>query len=100
LNLFAALLWAGGFMAFIAGMPELSWAIFLVIIINAVFSFIQEYKAERAVEALTKLLPLKVKAIRGGKSTSTRPPSAGDLVELRRGPYRRTAGSSQPMSSR
>src|SRR3990172_5059918 len=66
-NLFAILLWLGGILAFIAGMPELGWAIFLVIIINAAFSFWQEYKAERAVEALQRLLPQKVKVIRDGK---------------------------------
>ena len=87
LNLFAALLWAGGLMAFIAGMPELGWAIFLVIIINAAFSFIQEYKAERAVEALTKLLPMRVKAIRGGKETDIDATGLvpGDLIELSEG---------------
>ena len=53
-------------MAFIAGMPELGIAIFLVIVINAIFSVIQEYKAEKAVEALTKLLPAKVTVIRDG----------------------------------
>lgn len=65
-NLFAILLWAGGVMSFIAGMPELGWAIFLVVVINAAFSFLQEYKAEKAVEALTKLLPKKVRAMRDG----------------------------------
>jgi len=63
-NLFAVLLWAGGAMSFIAGMSELGFAIFLVIAINASFSFWQEYKAERAVEFLEKLLPRKVKAVR------------------------------------
>jgi magnesium-transporting ATPase (P-type) len=63
-NLFAILLWLGGIMAFIAQMPELGFAIFFVVIINAVFSFYQEYKAERAVEALQKLLPSKVKVLR------------------------------------
>ena len=58
------MLWAGGAMSFIAGMSELGFAIFLVIVINASFSFWQEYKAERAVEFLEKLLPQKVKAVR------------------------------------
>src|SRR3989337_2562150 len=66
-NLFAILLWLGGILSFVAGMPELGWAIFLVIIINALFSFWQEYKAEKAVEALQRLLPQKVKVIREGK---------------------------------
>jgi P-type Ca2+ transporter type 2C len=53
----ALLLWAGGAMAFIARMPQLGWAIWAVILINAVFLFWQEYKAERATEALKRLLP-------------------------------------------
>ena len=65
-NLLALLLWAGGALSFVADMPELGWAIFCVIIINAVFSFWQEYKAERALEALKRLLPLQSKVLRAG----------------------------------
>ena len=86
-NLFAILLWFGGALSFVAGMPELGWAIFLVIMINASFSFWQEYKAERAVEALQKLLPQKVKVIREGKereiSSSGLVP--GDIILLNEG---------------
>jgi len=39
-------------MAFIGQMPQLGWAVWAVIVINAVFSFWQEFKAERATEAL------------------------------------------------
>ena len=87
LNLFAILLWAGGSMAFIAGMPELGWAIFLVIIINAIFSFWQEYKAERAVEALERLLPKKVRVIRDGAESEIDASLVvpGDLVLLSEG---------------
>jgi len=83
-NLFAALLWAGGAMSFIAGMPELGFAIFLVIVINAVFSVFQEYKAEKAVEALTKLLPARVTVIRAGKEAEIDAASLvpGDIVVL------------------
>lgn len=86
-NLFAILLWAGGIMAFIADMPELGWAIFLVIIINAVFSFWQEYKAEKAVEALQKLLPQKVKVLRDGieKEVSADEVVPGDIIILAEG---------------
>ncbi len=66
-NLLAILLWVGGILAFIADMPQLAWAIFAVIGINAVFSFWQEYKAERALEALKRLLPRKAKIVRDGK---------------------------------
>lgn len=87
LNLFAILLWAGGLMAFIAGMPELGWAIFLVIVINASFSFWQEYKAERAVEALLKLLPRKVRVLREGaeKEIDASFLVPGDLIKLSEG---------------
>jgi Ca2+-transporting ATPase len=47
-SFFAVLLWMGGAIAFLGGMPELAWAIFAVITVNGVFSFIQEYRAERA----------------------------------------------------
>lgn len=70
-SLFAILLWVGGGLCFLPGvdMPQLGWAIFMVILINAVFSFWQEYKAERAIEALQKLLPLKSTVIRDGQKT-------------------------------
>ncbi len=87
LNLFAVLLWAGGAMAFVAGMSALGWAIFLVIFINAAFSFWQEYKAESAVEALSKLLPRKVIAIRHGRDVEVDAENLvpGDLIRLGEG---------------
>ena len=42
------------------GLAELGWAVFVVIIVNGVFSFLQEYRAERAIEALQRLLPREV----------------------------------------
>ena len=65
-NLLAVLLWIGGVLSFVADMPELGWAIFVVIVVNAVFSFWQEFKAERALEALKKLIPQKARVVRGG----------------------------------
>ena len=66
-HLFALLLWAGAGLAWIAGMPQLFWAIIAVILINGVFSYWQEYEAERAAEALRALLPLKVMIRRAGQ---------------------------------
>jgi len=63
-HLFAILLWIGGILAFIGKMPQLGWAIFAVILINAVFSFWQEFKAEKATEALKKLLPPNANVVR------------------------------------
>ena len=70
----ALLLWIASGLAFAAdfmkpgeGMATLGWAILGVIIINAVFAFFQEYKAERAVQALHRLLPDKAWVMRGGQ---------------------------------
>ena len=65
-HLMALLLWGGGAMAFVGGMPQLGWAIWCVVVINAVFSFWQEYRAERALEALRRMLPAQVTVIRDG----------------------------------
>ena len=46
-HLMALLLWAGGLVGFIAQMPQLGIAIWMVNVINGVFSFWQEYKAEK-----------------------------------------------------
>lgn len=71
----AVLLWIAAGLAFTAdalkpgeGMATLGWAILGVIIINAVFAFLQEYKAERAVQALRRLLPDKAWVIRDQQS--------------------------------
>lgn len=86
-NLLAILLWVGGALAFVANMPALGWAIFAVIFINAVFSFWQEYKAERALEALKKLLPRKVIVLRDDKEkeVSAEELVPGDIIFLEEG---------------
>jgi magnesium-transporting ATPase (P-type) len=66
-HLMAWLLWAGGVIAFIAQMPQLGVAIWAVNLINGVFSFWQEYKAEKATEALRRLLPHYVRVLRAGQ---------------------------------
>lgn len=66
-NVMALLLWAAAALAFVARLPELGIAILAVIFINAAFSFWQEYKAEKAVEALRKLLPSFARVVRDGQ---------------------------------
>jgi Ca2+-transporting ATPase len=86
-SLFAILLWVGGALAFLAGLPELGWAVFAVIVVNGIFSFLQEYRAERAVEALQALLPHQVTVVRDGREAPL-PATAlvpGDVVRLAEG---------------
>ena len=69
IHLFAIILWVAAGLCFIPGvnMPQLGYAIILVIIINAIFSFMQEYKAEKALESLKKFLPSCSTVLRGGE---------------------------------
>lgn len=64
ISLMAILLWVGGIIAFAAEMPELGVAIWLVNVINGIFSFWQEFRAGKATEALKKMLPSYVRVVR------------------------------------
>ncbi len=90
----AVLLWIAAGLSFAAelmkpgeGMGTLGWAIVGVILINAVFAFLQEYKAERAVQALHLLLPDKSWVMRGGQQVEVarREIVPGDLLILEEG---------------
>lgn len=83
----ALLLWAAGVLAFVSGTPELGWAIWAVIWINAVFSFWQEFQAEKALAALKQVLPAQVKVYRSGLLTTipARELVPGDLIQLEEG---------------
>ena len=89
ISVFAILLWMAGGLCFIPGvdMPQLGWAIFAVILINAFFSFWQESKAEKAVEALQRLIPRDCMALRDGQKV--RIPAAdlvfGDVIYIEEG---------------
>jgi len=90
----AVLLWIAAFLSFLSeyhhpgeGMLTLGAAIIAVIFINAVFTFIQEYRAEKALEVLKKLLPFYVKTLRDGREDDIHAEEVvpGDIILLTEG---------------
>lgn len=84
-HFFALMLWAAAGLCFFVnrfqpgeGMLTLGWTIILVIFINGAFSFSQEFRAEKAAQALKNLLPQRAKVIRDGKKSDI---LVDDLVE-------------------
>ena len=66
-HVMAIMLWIAGIGAFVARMPELGIAVWSVNIINGLFSFWQEFQAEKATEALKKILPSYSRVMRDGE---------------------------------
>lgn len=93
-NPFSLLLDVSALLCFVAdqmqpgeGMAVLGWALLGVALLNALFTLAQELRAERAMQALSKLLPQEISVRRGGKEL--RVPVAelviGDLILLSEG---------------
>ena len=66
-HFFAILLWAAGGLAFLADLPELGFAIFGVIVLNGLFAFVQEHRAEKAGERLREIVPRRATVVRDGQ---------------------------------
>jgi sodium/potassium-transporting ATPase subunit alpha len=68
-------------------MDVLGAALFGVSILNSLFSFLQEYRAERAMEELNKLLPKRVVILRGGEKAEIDADDVvpGDVLLIRAG---------------
>ncbi|MEK7737111.1 MAG: HAD-IC family P-type ATPase, partial [Pseudomonadota bacterium] len=93
-HFFALILWIAAGLALFAetqssgeGMWQLGAAIVAVILVNGIFSFWQEYRAERAIAALRRLLPQLVKVMRDGQlqTLAAELLVPGDLVLLEEG---------------
>jgi magnesium-transporting ATPase (P-type) len=93
-HFFALILWLAAGLAFFAewrepgqGMAMLGYAVLGVILVNGLFSFWQEYRAEKALAALRNLLPRHTTALRDGRAVQL--PVAelvpGDVVLLAAG---------------
>ncbi len=63
----AILLFGAGLLALVLWEPLLSLLIFALVLANAGFSFWREYSAERAIEALSHLLPDQCRVVRDGQ---------------------------------
>ena len=82
LVLFAAALIAG-----LIGEPQDVVAIAVIVVLNAVLGFVQEYRAERAMSALKQMLALQARVVRDGQvlqidATQLVP---GDVIDLEAG---------------
>lgn len=77
LHLFALMLWVASALAWLAGLPALAVAIALVVVINGLFSFAQEFSADHATEQLGALLPIRATVRRAGRAQVV---DAADLV--------------------
>ncbi|MEM3017750.1 MAG: cation-transporting P-type ATPase, partial [Candidatus Bathyarchaeia archaeon] len=86
-NPMALLLWVASVMAYIGNMPQLAWAIVGVVMVNAAFSFWQEYRAERTAKELKKLIPQYARVIRDGAERQVPAQNVvpGDLVVISEG---------------
>ena len=69
-HFFALLFWVAGGLAFVAGLPQLGIAIFVVVVVvvvlNGVFAFAQEERAQHAAQGLRQMLPRRATVLRDG----------------------------------
>jgi hypothetical protein len=103
LHFFALLLWVAAVLAFVGQLPQLGWAIIAVVLVNGAFSFVQEYRAERATRALAALLPGRRRPCATAASGRSPRPSwsrATSCCSPRATGCRWTAGCWPPMTSR
>ncbi|WP_427173304.1 cation-translocating P-type ATPase [Arthrobacter sp. 92] len=66
-HFFAVMLWVASGLAFVAGMPQLGVAIIVVIVVNGLFAYAQQERAQQAAAKLHELLPALVSVRRDGR---------------------------------
>ena len=73
-NMFNVLLIVAAFLSLLSGLisndptsVQMGLAIFFIVVLNTIFSLFQEYRAEKAAQAIRSLIPTKAKVIRNGQ---------------------------------
>ena len=66
-HFFAGMLWVAALLALLAGMATLAAAIAVIVLLNGVFAFVQEHKADRAADELNALMPAVTRVTRDGE---------------------------------
>lgn len=93
-NLFNVLLMVASLLSFLSGWAyndsgsiQMGLAILGVVILNALFSLSQEHRAEKAVQAISRLVPSNAKVMRDGqlREVSIAEMVPGDLIALEEG---------------
>jgi calcium-translocating P-type ATPase len=86
-DLFAIILLTASLFSFLVGAKLNAIIILGIVLLNATIGFFQEYRSERAIRALKKLLPSYVRVIRDGQETQilTSELVPGDLIVLEEG---------------
>jgi len=88
-SFFAILLWIAALLCFVPGvdLPQLGMAILTVIVINGLFAFLQEFKSDRALEMLQRLIAQKSRVVRDGviQEIDAAELVPGDLIVLEEG---------------
>ena len=80
---------AASVLSMLSGSSEITIAILAVVLLNAIVGFVQEYRAQRAVDALTRLVPRRAHVIRDGgeREIAAEHVVRGDLVVLEEGAH-------------
>ena len=86
-NFLIVILLITGIIVIILGSPESTIIIFTVVFINSLTAIVQQFRAQKALEALRKISALKAVVIRDGSQTEilTREVVPGDIVVLSQG---------------
>jgi sodium/potassium-transporting ATPase subunit alpha len=93
-NFFAILLWLGSILSFISerlspgqGSLYIGVALAVVVILNALFTFIQEYHSEKIIESFRRMMPETIDVLRDGfrQRLQAREVVPGDIIYLSEG---------------